>query len=192
MQVSGIYTQFHQSLLSFVRSRIRSKEDAEDILQNIFIKISTRVNELSEEEKLRSWIFAITRNAIIDYYRANANRKYIAVDNEMEENILDEVEVDATKGLDQCMSSMIALLPEAYRDIIIDAELNGVKQKDLAEKYGMTYSSMRSRVQRGRERLKQLFYNCCDIKTDGLGNILEARKRNDCTGPCKPGDRIQL
>ena len=72
MEVAGIYTQFHQSLLSFIRSKIRSKEDAEDILQNVFIRISNNVNKLSGEEKLQSWVFTITRNAIIDYYRVNA------------------------------------------------------------------------------------------------------------------------
>jgi RNA polymerase sigma-70 factor, ECF subfamily len=186
MEVAGIYTQFHQSLLSFIRSKIRSKEDAEDILQNVFIRISNNVNKLSEEEKLQSWVFTITRNAIIDYYRVNASKKNVAVDVQMEENILEEVHDDPTKGLDQCINSMIGLLPDEYRDIIVDAEIKGIKQKDLAEKYGMAYPSMRSRVQRGRERLKQLFYNCCYIETDRLGNVIDARGRTDCDGPCKP------
>lgn len=186
MEVAGIYSQFHQSLLSFIRSRIRSKEDAEDILQNVFIKISSGVNKLTDEEKLRSWIFAITRNSIIDYYRSNASRKKIASDDASLEEILDENDVDTTKGLDQCLNSMIALLPEEYREIVIDAELKGIRQKELAEKYGMAYSSMRSRVQRGRERLKQLFYNCCYIETDTRGNVLEARGKSNCDNSCGP------
>jgi RNA polymerase sigma-70 factor (ECF subfamily) len=186
MEITGLYTQFHSSLLSFIRSKIRSKEDAEDILQNVFIKISSNVDKLSDEQKLKSWIYTITRNTIIDYYRVNASQKKIPVDNEIEETILDEEYSDSTKGLDQCMTSMINLLPDEYKSIIIDAELNGIKQKDLAEKYGMAYPSMRSRVQRGRERLKQLFYNCCHIQTDSLGNIIQAVGRNDCDGPCKP------
>jgi RNA polymerase sigma-70 factor (ECF subfamily) len=186
MEVAGIYNQFHHSLLSFIRSKIRSKEDAEDILQNVFIRISSHVDKLSEKEKLKNWIFTITRNAVIDYYRTNASRKRIAVDDKMEETIWEEEYTDSTKGLDQCMNSMIGLLPDEYRSIIIDSELNGIKQKDLAEKYGMAYPSMRSRVQRGRERLKQLFYNCCHIQTDSLGNVMEAVGRTDCNSPCKP------
>jgi RNA polymerase sigma-70 factor, ECF subfamily len=186
MEVAGIYAQFYQTLLSFIRSKVRSKEDAEDILQNVFIKISAGVNKLSGDEKLQSWIYTITRNTITDYYRVNASRKNVEVDEEMVESILDEGRDDPTKGLDQCMNTMIQLLPEEYRDIIIDAELNGIKQKDLAEKYGMAYPSMRSRVQRGRERLKQLFYNCCHIETDALGNVLSAQGKTDCEGPCNP------
>lgn len=186
MEVAGIYTQFHRSLLSFIRSRIRSKEDAEDILHNVFIRISNNVNTLSDEQKLQGWIFTITKNAIIDYYRINASRKKVAIDIELAENILEEVQPDTTQGLEQCMNSMVSLLPDEYRNIIIDAELKGIKQKDLAEKYGMPYPSMRSRVQRGRERLKQLFYNCCHIETDKLGNVMEIRSRNDCSEPCSP------
>lgn len=186
MEITGLYTQFHSSLLSFIRSKIRSREDAEDILQNVFVKISSNVDKLSDEQKLKSWIFTITRNTIIDYYRVNASHKKIPVDNEIEETILDEEYLDSTKGLDQCMTSMINLLPDEYKSIIIDAELNGIKQKDLAEKYGMAYPSMRSRVQRGRERLKQLFYNCCHIQTDSLGNVIQAIGRKDCDGPCDP------
>ena len=186
MEVAGIFEQFHQSLLAYIRSKINSREDAEDILQNIFIRISANLGKLSDEEKLKSWVYAITRNAIIDYYRTNGSKKNIALDARIEESIPDEPQVDATKGLDQCIHSMIRLLPEEYRDIIIDAEINGLKQKDLAEKYSMAYPSMRSRVQRGRERLKQLFYNCCHIETDSAGNVLTAQEKNGCNGPCDP------
>jgi RNA polymerase sigma-70 factor (ECF subfamily) len=186
MEVTEIYTQFRQSLLSFIRSKIRSTEDAEDILQNVFIKISSSVNTLSENEKLQSWVFAITRNTIIDYYRKKATQKNVSLDTEIETNLLEEVLPDTTLGLDQCIHSMIGLLPEEYKNIIIDSELKGIKQKDLADKYGMAYPSLRSRVQRGRERLKQLFYNCCQIETDRHGNILDVQARPDCNGPCEP------
>ena len=186
MEVTTIYKQFHSDLLGYVKSKVRSREDAEDILQNVFIKISSNIDKLTEDVKLKSWIFTITRNAIIDYYRVNATKKKVAVPEEIDENILELDDPDPTKGLDQCMNSMIRLLPEEYRDIIIDSEIKGIKQKDLADKYEMAYPSMRSRVQRGRERLKQLFYNCCHIETDKHGNILAAQGRTDCDGPCKP------
>jgi RNA polymerase sigma-70 factor (ECF subfamily) len=93
---------------------------------------------------------------------------------------------DSTQGLDQCINRMIALLPDEYRDIIIDSEIKGIKQKDLADHYGLAYPSIRSRVQRGRERLKQLFYNCCHIETDSRGNVMNAQSRNACDSPCDP------
>lgn len=186
MEIAGIYTEFYRSLLSYVRSKIRSKEDAEDILQNIFTKISANAASLSEKEKIQNWLFTVTRNAVIDYYRVNSKKQNVELDQKFSEQLLDEEIVDSTKGLDQCVATMINLLPDEYREIIIDAELHGVKQKDLAEKYNMAYPSMRSRVQRGRERLKQLFYNCCHIETDSHGNVLQASGRPGCDSSCKP------
>lgn len=186
MEVTTIYKQFHADLLGYIKSKVRSTEDAEDILQNVFIRIASNIDKLSEELKVKNWIFTITRNAIIDYYRVNASKKKLALAGEMDENIPEAEDPDPTKGLDQCMSNMINLLPEEYRDIIIDSELKGIRQKDLAARHGMAYPSMRSRVQRGRERLKQLFYNCCHIETDKRGNILSAQGRTDCAGTCEP------
>src|SRR5690606_5169299 len=111
MEVTTIYKQFHSDLLGYVKSKVRSREDAEDILQNVFIKISSNIDKLTEDVKLKSWIFTITRNAIIDYYRVNATKKKVAVPEEIDENILELDDPDPTKGLDQCMNSMISLLP---------------------------------------------------------------------------------
>ncbi len=186
MEIAGIYTEFHQLLLSYIRSKIRSKEDAEDILQNVFIKISGNLNKLTEQEKIRSWIFTITRNSIIDYYRSKASKKDTPLDEKLEDRLTEEDSIDSTKGLDACLSGMISSLPEEYKDIIIDSELKGIKQKDLAEKYNMAYSSMRSRVQRGRERLKQMLVNCCEIEADKHGNILSSHSKNNCNDSCNP------
>src|SRR3989337_1244207 len=137
MEVAMAYNQFRQSLLNYIGSKIRSKEDAKDILQNVFAKISTNVNDLKEKNNIQHWLFIVTRNAIIDYYRTNASRQKLSMDESAAEQIMEEESVDATQGLDQCIHTMIDLLPDDYRSIVIDSELKGVKQKDLAIKYNM-------------------------------------------------------
>lgn len=186
MEVTIIYRQFYSQLLTFIRSKIRSKEDAEDILQNVFIRVSTNINQLSDNQKLKAWLFTITRNAVIDYYRSSSVKKRLTPMVSLNEDIFEEEDLDSLKGLDQCLTSMISLLPEEYREVIISSEINGVKQNELADQYGIAHSSMRSRIQRGRERLKQLFYNCCHISTDKSGNVLQAESRSGCSGPCDP------
>lgn len=185
MEVESVYQTFHHSLLSFIRSKITIKEDAEDILQNVFIRISLNIDRLSESEKLKSWIYAITRNAIIDYYRHRSKSKAITLDETFEQSLLNE-DARAATGLDGCMHNMINLLPEPYRQTLIDSEIHGISQKELAEKYDIPYPSLRSRVQRGRERLKQLYSNCCHIQQDARGNIVEFKIRN--AGSCNSCD----
>ena len=186
MEVAGIYTEFHRSLLVYVRGKIRSREDAEDILQNVFARISKNADALSEKEKIQNWLFTVTRNAVIDYYRVKARNKNVALTEFVSEEFANEESPDSTMGLDRCVSVLMDQLPEDYRDIVRDAELNGISQKDLAAKYNMAYPSMRSRVQRGRERLKKLFHDCCEITTDKRGNILDAKSRAGCESPCNP------
>jgi RNA polymerase sigma-70 factor (ECF subfamily) len=184
MEVSSIYSTFHSALLGFIRSKIRSKEDAEDILQNVFIKISGSIESLYDEKKVTSWIYSITRNAIIDYYRSNKAKRNDSLDEALTESLPEEDTDDNTKGLDGCIGSMIAQLPDEYKTIILESELNGVSQKELAAKYDMAYPTVRSRVQRGRERLKQLFNNCCQIEADKHGNILDVERKSGCGDSC--------
>ena len=72
-------------------------------------------------------------------------------------------------------------LPIEYKNIIIDVEINGVRQKDLASKYNLAYPSVRSRVQRGREKLKALLLECCAIEADNRGNVLDVASRATCS-----------
>ena len=189
MELTTIYNQFNQALLGFIKSKVNNHHDAEDILQNVFMKISTGINDLYREEKLQSWIYTIARNSIIDYYRVASNKKDVTMEDDISERFTLEEYNDTTKGLDCCLMNFMNQLPEEYKDIIIDVEINGVKQKDLAQKYNLAYPSIRSRVQRGREKFKQLLLNCCDIKSDNRGNILDVVSRAPCinedSGSCK-------
>ena len=180
MELAAIYTEFHKVLLGFIKSKVNNHEDAEDIVQNVFMKVAGSVGDLNRKEKLQSWIYAIARNSIIDYYRSNANKKNLVIEGDIAESFSDEEYIDTTKGLDCCLIDIVNQLPDEYRDIIIDVEMKGIKQKDLVEKYNLAYPSIRSRVQRGREKLKQLLLDCCNIQWDTRGNILDVRSKPAC------------
>jgi RNA polymerase sigma-70 factor (ECF subfamily) len=181
MQFTDVYSQFHQVLLTFIKSRVNNHQDAEDILQNVFIKVTTGLEDLQRKEKLQSWIYTIARNAIIDYYRANAGKKDLLVaEEQIADSFSDEEYNDTTKGLDCCLIGFVNQLPDEYRDIIIDVEMNGIKQKDLTSRYNLAYPTIRSRVQRGREKLKQILLECCHIQWDSRGNIIDVQSKPAC------------
>lgn len=184
MEIAVAYTQFREKLLDYIRTKVRSSEDAKDILQNVFTKISAQVNALEGKQSIHHWLFIVTKNAVIDYYRSNTSEQRVFAAEGASETAMEEDSVDSTHGLDKCLDSVIQLMPESYRLILIDSELRGIKQKELAVKYNMPYSSIRSRVQRGREKLKQLFYDCCSIEADRYGNILESTPKKSCDSQC--------
>lgn len=181
MELAAIYTEFHRVLLAFIKGRVNHHQDAEDILQNVFIKLSSGISSLERKEKLQSWIYTIARNSIIDYYRSRSNKNgSYSVDAFDEDNFTEEEYNDTTKGLDCCLTNFVMQLPEEYRNIIIDVEIKGMKQKELGEMYNLAYPSIRSRVQRGREKLKQILLECCHVKSDNRGNVLEVVAKTKC------------
>lgn len=93
-----------------------------------------------------------------------------------------ETDLDTSEGLDCCLIKFIERLPEDYRDIIMDSEIHGIKQKDLTEKYSLAYPSIRSRVQRGRSKLKEMLLDCCSIELDRRGNIMNVTSKKSCSG----------
>ena len=74
MQIDKIHAEFHSLLYQYITARVKDKDDAADVLQEVFIKISSKLDSLADGSKLKSWIFTITSNAIIDYYRKNSGR----------------------------------------------------------------------------------------------------------------------
>lgn len=184
MEINSIHSQFHKVLHGFILARVGNTDDAADILQEVFIKIAAKLGTLADSERLKSWIFSIARNAIIDYYRKNAGNKKTELTQHLLDEVPTEAYLDATKGLETCLGGFIQNLPEEYREIIIDSELKGISQKELSVKYHLPYPTMRSRVQRGRARLKEMLLDCCEIEVDSRGNVLAAKAKNSC-GPCQ-------
>ena len=184
MELRKIHKQFHEVLFNYINSRVHNRDDASDILQEVFIKVSMKIEDLKDQQKLKSWIFTITRNAIIDHYRKTSHAPGFNQVELEQEIMMTENDADTTKGLDKCLGNFIQKLPEQYRDIIIDSEIKGIRQKDLVDKYDIAYPSVRSRIQRGRKQLKELLLNCCHIEADSRGNIIHSAQKNNCDDVC--------
>jgi RNA polymerase sigma-70 factor (ECF subfamily) len=81
---------------------------------------------------------------------------------------------------------MIAALPESYREAIQLAEINGLTQLEAARRSGLTFSGMKSRVQRARSQLKDMLLDCCRVELDRRGGILDYAVRDATKCPCGP------
>jgi len=172
-----IWHEFAGKLGQFIRARVADPATAEDILQDVFVKIHKRLGQLQDPAKLEGWIYLIARNAIIDHYRT---RKETV---EVPENL--PAEPNATDGeIEELKSSfrrMIYSLPEPYREAVVLTELEGLTQQKLASRLGISLSGAKSRVQRGRAQLKQMLDECCTFEFDRRGKVI------DCTPRAKSG-----
>ncbi len=134
-------------------------------------------------KKINSWIYQISRNEIIDYYRAR--RPQDELSDQLREELREE-EDRVVEELSQCMRPMVQRLPHKYREAIEFSDLEGFTQKELSDRLGISLSGAKSRVQRGREKLRQLMLACCDFKFDHSGQIIDysLQKNSSCSDPC--------
>lgn len=170
---------FHTPLHQFIRRRVADEATAEDLLQDVFLKIHQHGEGLKDARHLESWIYQITRNLIIDYYRSH--RSMISLDDVETLDLPDELPDDDVVGeLLPCVQAMVKALPEQNRQALILTEYQGLTQKELGERLGLSFSGAKSRVQRAREKLKQQLLACCHFELDRRGHILDYQPRCDC------------
>jgi RNA polymerase sigma-70 factor, ECF subfamily len=172
-----IWDEFSDNLRGFIRKRVNDPQDAEDVLQDVFIKIHNRIDTLQDEQRLVAWLYQITRNTIIDHYRKQ--RPWVDLSDLVVEDSI-ESEVNPGKELAAGLRNFILCLPEKYRKAIVLTELEGFSQGQLAETLGISLSGAKSQVQRGRERLRQALLECCHFEFDRRGNLQDYIPRQDC------------
>lgn len=178
--VNRIWEELSVPLKSFIKKRIANEADADDILQEVFMKIHNNINDLSDDHKIHAWVYRTTRNAITDHYRRNNHHVQLLevpddLANEPDEELTSNVEIAA------CLKSMIESLPEKYKQALILTEFENLTQKELSERMGLSLSGAKSRVQRGREQLKEMLLGCCQLEFDRLGNVIDYQhKSNEC------------
>lgn len=183
--VEQAWTTFHIPLLQFVRRRVSDEASAEDIVQDVFLKVHTHIDTLSDSSKLQSWLYQLTRNAVIDHYRRT--RLTVAVSDEIPA-FVQEDENDAVARLTPAVTAMVAELPDIYREALRLTEYEGLTQKELAERLGISVSGSKSRVQRARQMLRQMLLDCCHFELDRRNAIISYQPHCACctTNNCAP------
>lgn len=188
-----VWAGFHQPLRRFVRRRVRGPAVAEDLLQEIFIKIHLRLNTLAQAERLAAWVYQIARRTVLDYERrprpataALADElAYLLPADLLFTDPAADPGADAGPDLAGCLAPFLNRLPADYRQALQLTELGSLSQKEYAAQLGLSYSGAKSRVQRARRQLHELFTACCRIEADAYGNVLTAQPR--AAGGCEVG-----
>lgn len=174
--VTNIWSEFHKELKSFVFNKTRNSADTDDILQEVFIKIIRNISKVNHSENLRQYIYGIVRNTVNNYFR---NQKKTAADSEIPD-LLSEPEIQTLNATvaECCIRPFINKLPGKYKDALLVTEFQNISQKELAKKLNISYSGLKSRVQRGKEKLKELILSCCAYEVDSYGNLIDENEKN--------------
>jgi RNA polymerase sigma-70 factor (ECF subfamily) len=168
--VERIWQSYHAGLHGFIRSRVRDDYVADDILQEVFTRIHARIGTLEDSARIKAWIYSITRNAVIDHFRAR--RILEPLPEGLAAPELDANE-QARQDIESCLQPLIGRLPDKYRRALVLSEIEGLPQRRVAEELGISLSGAKSRVQRGRAMVKDLLTACCRFEFDRRGTMVD-------------------
>ena len=181
--INLIWDEFGNVLRGFIFGQVRDETVTDDILQEVFVKIINNIDKLNDKTKLRAWLYQITRNTIIDHYRSY---KKDASTPEFPGDIVAEEEIEAqlSEKLGPCIKALVERLPDKYKAAIELTEFEGLTQREMGDRLGLSLAGAKSRAQRAREKLRHLLFQCCTFEIDRRGNILEYQSRSEDSPEC--------
>lgn len=152
-----IYTQYRDKVFGFIRSKVLNQTEAEDIAQDVFLKVCANLDKYDEAKaSLSTWIYTITRNTVYDYLKEKRDRPMLEL---IDETISSGEEPDEAmlngETLEE-LASALEKLPQNQRDIIILLYYKKLDRKNTAEMLGMTYGQLRYLHDKAIRRLGEL------------------------------------
>jgi len=192
INTENLWKEFSGHVRNFIRQRVSDENDAEDVLQDIFMRIHNGIGSLKNEERVESWVFSIARRALSDYYRSRNRKKTTPASDEIEEPADDvnfnvnefEGEHDVHEEVLSWLIPMIDELPEKYSKPLKMADVDGKTQQQVADQLELSLSGAKSRVQRAREKLGEVLAACCKVEFGEEGRAVAYRKleEDECDG----------
>jgi len=169
---------FQPKILRYLK-RLVGEDEAEDLTQDVFVKVSQTLGNFRGESKLSTWLYRIATNTALDRLRNLSFQRIVqkGLSDASAENADAEIEdrnvwtgermplVEQQvfrKEMNECIQEFIAKLPEPYRAILVLSEFEGLRNKEIAEILGVSLDTVKIRLHRARERLKEELTDNCD------------------------------
>jgi RNA polymerase sigma-70 factor (ECF subfamily) len=165
-------------LRPFVARRV-APSDVDDVMQDVFLRVQRGLGSLRDDERFGPWVYQVARSAIAEHRRMRARHPLaagVAPEIAIEPTSMEE-EGAAERRLAQAVIPFISIMESPYREALTLTELEGLTQKQAAEMLGISLSGMKSRVQRGRARLREMLELCCEIALDPRGQVIACAPR---------------
>jgi RNA polymerase sigma-70 factor, ECF subfamily len=169
--------QLREALARYITKKSGDRFLGEDIAHEVFLRYLDKRDQIKDPSRLQGWLFRIASNLLTDHYRA-VRKKQLFQPFEKE-----SVQAGYNACAADCLKAELQDLPESYRTLVVQAELEGISQIRLAEEHHLTYSGVKSRVQRGRRLLREGLERKYHLEADSYGNIVQCQPK-PFTKPC--------
>ncbi|WP_196890830.1 sigma-70 family RNA polymerase sigma factor [Aureivirga marina] len=175
--INEIVQHFYDYLKAFILKKVNDKELAEDLVQEVMLKLVESHQKEIEITNVKAWLFKVTRNTIYDYFKSHK----LEIDLEENINLFKDLQDSESKILTtDYIIPMIGLLPEKFSVPLKMSDIENIPQKKIAKKLNLGLSATKMRIKRARVELHGLFIECCEISYDKNGSFVGCTIRNSC------------
>ncbi|MCB9765185.1 MAG: sigma-70 family RNA polymerase sigma factor [Alphaproteobacteria bacterium] len=176
MTTQDLYQTLGGELRRYFARHVADGATADDLVQETFLRIHRSASAVRDPERLVPWVWRVARSVRVDHHR----RQRPSVSPEDAPPLAVDAPEPALEAMvASWLPTFVEALPEPYREAVRLSELEGLSQKEVAERLGMSASGARTRVQRGRRRLLALLEACCAVRWEG-GQVVDVRRNDPC------------
>ena len=176
------WTLYERTLQVYVARRVGTNY-VDDLVGEILLRMADQNSGFSSANQPMAWMYRVASNLISDHYRRRNIEQRIFVANESGQQdgpVRDDELPSAEKELALCLLPLIGKLPGLYREAIQLVDIEGQSQVKAAKVLGVSISAMKSRVQRGRKKLRQHLLDCCAIERNKQGSLVAYSSPSGC------------
>ncbi|OIQ41879.1 MAG: RNA polymerase subunit sigma-70 [Bacteroidetes bacterium MedPE-SWsnd-G1] len=175
MTTQHVWNTYSKDVFSFIYSKVKNRTLSDDLTQETFLKVHTKLDTLKDASKLKSWVFSIARNTVLDHFRNSkleSDTPIFEIEDDSEE--LEHTEKD-------CLLSHIMNLDKKYRTPLFLADVKGIKQQEIANQLNLALPTVKSRIQRARKKVAEGYMDCCGYELNEKGVLVgEMKNRDEC------------
>jgi len=160
-EVVAALVENHRRFLAFLERRVGSRDVAEDILQDAFLKGLTRASQVRDQESIVAWFYRSLRNALVDHWRRTESERR-AIDRaggDAQEEPAADPELMRTAC--ECVTALLDTLKPEYAEALRRVDLENASVKDFASEKGVTPNNASVRLFRAREALRRQVERSC-------------------------------
>ena len=164
--ITQVIRDHESELRAFLRKRVSNVIVAEDLLQEVILRLVQQGHKFCSISQPRAWLFRVTRNVLVDYNRQQKQTVELSSDIYQPEHDFDSITL-----LSECVSRNLARLPESDKDIVECCDLSNNTVKNYAQTQGISLPAAKARLLRARQRLRDAIEQHCHVQFDENGKV---------------------
>ncbi len=176
------WSAFQQTLHHYVARRVEPA-NVDDLVSEILLRLVKHEIDLKNANNPMAWMYRVAKNVLTDYYRRQSKEQGMLSEHELSEHgqaIYNKTEITAQEELAHCLIPLLDKLPPRYQEALQLVDIEGLPQQQVARQLGLSLSGTKSRVQRGRIKLKELLLSCCAIELNRLNSVVAYNDHSGC------------